>query len=104
VELRWPFAAPGARLRPLAPAEAGALDRLARAARVRASVDASRAVEVPLGARRLLVAFALPAGLVPEVVAAVRSPGYGQLVDCSAAIASGEVRCPAAFVTLIVLA
>jgi hypothetical protein len=104
VELRWPFASPGARLRPLAPGEAGALDRLVRAARVRASVDAAHAVEVPLGARRLLVAFALPPGLVPETAAAIRSPGYGQLADGSAALVAGEVRCPAAFVTLFVLA
>jgi hypothetical protein len=66
-------------------------------------VDAARAVEVPLGARRLLAAFALPPGLGAEVVASARSPGYGQLADGSAALVAGEVRCPAALVTLLVL-
>jgi hypothetical protein len=103
VELRWPFAVPGARLRKLAAEEVDALDRLVRAARVRASVDAGHAVEVPLGARRLVVAFALPPGLLPETAAAIRSPGYGQLADTSAALVVGEVRCPAAFATLFVL-
>jgi hypothetical protein len=104
VELRWPFASPGARLRPLATGEVAALDRLVRAARVRASVDAAHAVEVPVGGRRLVVAFALPPGLVAEVAAAVRSPGYGQVVDGAAAVAVGEVRCPATLATLFVLA
>ncbi len=103
IELRWPFASPRARLRPLAPEEAIALDRLVRATRVRASVDIAHAVEVPHAGRRLLVAFALPPGLVPEVAAGIRSPGYGQLADAAVALVAGEVRCPAAFATLFVL-
>jgi hypothetical protein len=104
VELRWPFASPGARVRALEAAEVAALDRLVRATRVRVSVDAAHAVEVPAGGRRLVVAFALPPGLVAEVAAAVRSPGYGQVADAAAAIVAGQVRCPAAFATLIVVA
>jgi hypothetical protein len=104
VELRWPLASPGARLRALDAAEVAALDRLVRATRVRVAVDASHAVEVPAGPRRLVVAFALPEGVVPELAAAVRSPGYGQLCDASAVVAAGSVRCPAALVTLLVLA
>lgn len=104
IELRWPFASPGARLHRLTAEEALALDRLVRATRVRASIDAAHAVEVPLGARRLVVAFALPPGLVPEIAAAARSPGYGQLADAAVALVAGEVRCPAVFATLFVLA
>jgi hypothetical protein len=104
VELRWPFGSPGARVRPLGPGEVAALDRLVRASRVRASVDPAHAVEVPVGERRLVVAFALPPGLAAEVAAAVRSPGYGELVDAAAAVVAGQVRCPAAFATLFVLA
>jgi hypothetical protein len=102
VELRWPFASPGATLRPLASPEVERLDRLVRATRVRPSVDALHAIEVPAGARRLVIAFALPPGLVPELATAVRSPGYGQLADGSVAIAAGPVRCPAALTTLFV--
>jgi hypothetical protein len=104
VELRWPFATPGARLLALEPRDVTALDRLVRATRVRVSVDAAHAVEVPAGGRRLLVAFALPEGLVAEVAAAVRSPAPGRLCDASAAVVAGRVRCPAALVTLLVLA
>jgi len=103
VELRWPFPTAGAKLRPLAPAEVAALDRLVRATRVRASVDAAHAVEVPVGGGRLLVAFAFPPGLAPEIGAAIHSPGYGQLGAASVALVAGEVRCPAAFGTLFVL-
>jgi hypothetical protein len=103
VELRWPFATPGAQLRPLAPTEMAAFDALVRATRVRASVDAAHVVEVSIGGGRLLVAFAFPPGLAPEIAAAVRSPGYGQLAAASVALVAGEVRCPAAFGTLFVL-
>lgn len=103
VELRWPFASAGARLRDLAPAEAALLDAVARATRLRASVNASRAIEVPLGARRLLVAFAAPRDLLPDVVPSFRSPGYGQLCGATAALVAGLVRCPAALATLFVL-
>lgn len=103
VELRWPFASPGARVRALADGEEGALDRLVQAARLRVRVDAGRVVEVPAGPGRLLVAFALPAGLEVEVAAVVRSASYGTLADASAAVASGPVRCPATLATLLVL-
>jgi hypothetical protein len=104
VELRWPFASPGARLRALDAREVPALDRLVRATRARISLDVAHVLEVPLGARRLVVAFALPPGLAPEVAAAVRSPGYGRLADAAVAVVSGEVRCPCALATLVVLA
>lgn len=103
VELRWPFAGTAARVRPLARGEESFLDRLVRAARLRASVDAARVVEVPLAAGRLLVAFALPPGLALEVVASARSPAYGALEDASTAVVSGTLRCPAALATLLVL-
>ncbi len=103
VELRWPFPHAGAVLRPLSAGEASALDRLARATRLRVAVDATRVVEVPLGVERLLVAFALPAGLDVEVAASVWSPSYGALADGSTALVSGGLRCPAALATLLVL-
>ena len=103
VELRWPFATATARVRPLGREEARALDRLVRATRVRASVDAAHAIEVPLAGRRLVVAFALPPGIAPELSAGVRAPGYGQLADASIALVTGEVHCPAALATLFVL-
>jgi len=103
VELRWPLTRPGAALRALAPGEADLLDRLARAARLRASVDTARAVEVPLGAGRLLLAFAVPEGLAVEIAPSVWSPTYGALADGSTALVSGPVRCPAALATLLVL-
>jgi hypothetical protein len=102
VELRWPFANPGARVRALAGEEAAVLDGIARAARLRARVDAGRAVEVPLGTGRLLVVFALPPGLEVEVAVVVRSASYGAVVDASTALVSGAVRCPATLATLVV--
>ncbi|HET8542263.1 MAG TPA: alginate lyase family protein [Anaeromyxobacter sp.] len=102
VELRWPFASPAARVRPLAPAESAALARLARAVRLRRAVDASHAVEVSLGAAgRLLVAFACPPGLSPALAPSLRSPGYGRVVEGSTALLAGTVACPAALATLL---
>jgi hypothetical protein len=103
VELRWPFAGPGAVVRAVAAGEAAALDRLVRAARVRARLDATRAVEVRAGSLRLLVAFSLPAGLELDVAPAVRAPSYGALADTSSALVSGALRCPATLATLFVL-
>lgn len=101
VELRWPFARPGARVRAAAPAEAVALQALARAARVRRPIDLARAVEVPLeGRARLLVAFACPAGLAPELAPSVWSPGYGELAEGCTAVLAGPVACPAALATV----
>jgi hypothetical protein len=101
VELRWPFASTALRLRPVERAEAAALADLAGAARLRWRIDPARAVEVPLGAAgRLLVAFACPPGLAPELRPSLRSPGYGQLTDGAAAVLAGSVACPAAFFTL----
>jgi hypothetical protein len=101
VELRWPFASPAARLRPLGPDEASAIALLARSARLRWPIDAASAVEVPLGwAGTLLVAFACPPGLVPEVGPSLRSPGYGRLADGSTALVTGAVACPAALATV----
>lgn len=102
VELRWPFPA-AAHVRRALPAECALLDRLARATRLRASIDAAHVVEVRLGAHRLLVAFGCPPGLVPEVAPALRSPGYGRVVEGSAAVVVGTVRCPAALATLLVV-
>ncbi len=103
VELRWPFASAGARLRPVAAKEEAALERLARAVRLRAAPDRVHAVEVPLGDRRLLVAFALPPGLVPEIAPAVYAPGYGQLAHGAVALVAGGVRCPAVLATFLVV-
>jgi hypothetical protein len=103
VELRWPFASPHLRLRPVARGEAASLARLARAARLRWRVDPEHAVEVPLGdAGRLLVAFACPPGFVPEIGPSLRSPGYGQVADAATAVLAGPVGCPAAFGTFFV--
>jgi hypothetical protein len=102
VELRWPLAAEGARIRAVTPGEAPALDALARLARIRRPIDLAHAVEVPLpGGARLLLAFACPAGLVPEVSPVVWSPGYGELRDGSLALLAGPVACPASLVTLL---
>ncbi|HET7824517.1 MAG TPA: alginate lyase family protein, partial [Anaeromyxobacter sp.] len=104
VELRWPFATAAARVRAVSPAEAEVLRRLAGAVRLRWSFDPAHVVEVPLGpAGALVVGFACPPGFVPEVVRAVRSPGYGQLADASTAVLAGRVPCPAALGTLFVL-
>jgi hypothetical protein len=104
VELRWPFASPTSRARRLGAAELARVERLAREARVRVRVDAAHAVEVPLGAEEtVLAAFALPAGLVPEVAPAVRSPGYGELAPGSAAVVAGTLACPASLVTFFLL-
>jgi heparinase II/III-like protein len=104
VELRWPFASERARVRALAPVEARAFARLTPAAPLRWPVDPARAVEVPLGqGARLLVAFACPPGLVPEVGPSLRSPGYGRLVDAATALLAGAVPCPAALATLFLL-
>jgi hypothetical protein len=101
VELRWPFARTGLRMRPVLRREAAALAALAGAARLRWRIDGARAVEVPLGAAgRLLVAFACPPGLVPEIGPSLRSPGYGQIADGAAVVLAGSVACPAAFFTL----
>jgi heparinase II/III-like protein len=104
IELRWPFATASARVRAVSPAEAEVLRRLARATRLRWSFDPAHVVEVPLGpAGTLLVGFACPPGLVPQIVPAVRSPGYGQLADASTAVVAGKVPCPAALGTLFAL-
>jgi hypothetical protein len=101
VELRWPLAAVRPVLRRVTAPEAAALARLARVAGLRRPVDAERAVELPLGdAGRLLVAFACPAGLVPELGPALRSPGYGELEDASVVLLAGPVACPAVLATL----
>jgi hypothetical protein len=105
VELRWPFASASARIRAVSPAEVEALERLARAARLRWSLDPAHAVEVPLGeAGALLVAFACPPGLVPALVPSSRSPGYGQIAEASTVVVAGKVPCPAVLGTLFVLA
>jgi hypothetical protein len=102
LELRWPFAAAGARVRPLSGGEPALLDRVVRAARLRARIDAGRAVEVPLAVGRILVAFAVPEGLEIDVAAAVRSLVYGALGDTATAVVSGLVRCPATLGTILV--
>jgi hypothetical protein len=102
VELRWPFAVPGARVRPLDAAEAEAFAALARDARVRRPVDAARAVEVPLARGALLVAFARPAELEPVAVPSLYSPGYAEVRDASAAVLAGRLACPVTFATLFV--
>jgi hypothetical protein len=101
IELRWPLVSTAPRARAATAAEARALDALARLARLRRPLDLARTVEVPLaGAGRLLVAFAAPAGLVPEVGPALRSPGYGELEDATAVLLAGPVACPAVLATL----
>ena len=92
---------PAARIRSATPDEAARLARLAAAAHARAQLDVRRVVEVPLGAAgALLVAFALPAGLAPEVAPSLRSPGYGELADAAVAVAAGRLRLPATLTTL----
>ncbi len=104
IELRWPFATPLARVRALRPDEVEAFEPVARAARLRRAIDPARAVEAPLGlAGRLLLAFALPPGLTPEIGPSLRSPGYGRLANGSTALVAGAVPCPAAVATLFIL-
>jgi hypothetical protein len=104
VVLRWPFASPAARLRTLSPGEAERAHVLARALGLRARLDLARAIEVPLdGAGQVLVVFAVPRGLAPEVVPSSFSPGYGELEDGSAAVVAGPVPCPASLATLFLL-
>ncbi|ACG72616.1 Heparinase II/III family protein [Anaeromyxobacter sp. K] len=101
VELRWPLAHPAPQVRQATAAEAAALARLARLARLRRPADPARVIEVPLGpAGHLLVAFAAPAGLAPELAPSLRSPGYGELVPASVATLAGPLACPAALATL----
>ncbi len=103
IELRWPFAAASASLRPIRAEEEPALARLALAARLRAAIDPDHAIEVSLGrAGRLLVAFAVPSGLVPRLGPSLRSPGYGRLADATTALVSGRLACPASLATLFV--
>jgi hypothetical protein len=100
IELRWPVASPAPRVRPLSAAELAAVGRLAATARLRRPPDAAHGVEVPLGgAGRLLLAFACPAGLLPEVAPSLRSPGYAELVDAAVVLLAGPVACPAALAT-----
>ncbi len=104
VEMRWPFATPLARVRPLSADEVAAFERVARAARLRHAIDSGAGVEVPLdGGDRLLVAFALPPGLAPEIGPSLRSPGYGRLANGSTALVAGALRCPATLATLFIL-
>jgi hypothetical protein len=104
IELRWPFATTLARVRALDAGEVETFERVARAARLRRAMDPSSGVEVPLGAAgRLLLAFALPPGLSPEIVPSLRSPGYGRVANGSTAIVAGAVRCPASAATLFIL-
>jgi heparinase II/III-like protein len=101
IELRWPLASTRPRLRPVSPAEADGLARLARLAGLRRPADPLRAVEVPLGGEGLLlVAFSCPAGLEPELGPALRAPGYGRLEDATAILLAAPVACPAALATL----
>ena len=104
VELRWPFAAADARLRPASREEEDLLVRLARAVRLPCPLEPGQVVEVALGpAGRLLAAFACPPGLTLRLSPSVRSPGYGELEDACAAVASGTIPCPAALGTLFLL-
>jgi len=101
VELRWPVVSPGARIRRATPGEAARLARLAAACHARAQLDVGRVVEVPLGAAgALLLAFALPGRLAPQLSPSLRSPGYGELADAAVALAAGRLRLPATFTTL----
>jgi hypothetical protein len=100
VELRWPLASTAPRARRLSPPEQAALERLARLAKLRRPPDPAHAVEVPIGAAgRLVLAFAFPSSLAPELGPALRSPGYGQLADATAVLVAGPVACPAALAT-----
>jgi hypothetical protein len=100
VELRWPFARTGARVRPLSADEAASLGDLAREAGLRCAPDRARAVEVPAGDGVLVAAFACPAALSPSVHPSLYSPGYAELRDASAAVLAGGIALPATLVTL----
>ncbi len=104
IELRWPFASARARLRAARADEMDAFGCVARAALLGRIVDPDLAVEVPLeGAGRLLLAFALPPALSPEIGPSLRSPGYGLLANASTALVAGAVACPATLATLFIL-
>jgi hypothetical protein len=100
VEVRWPFAVAGARLRALSEEEAARMAALARAAHLRRPADLATAIEVPLGRVALLVAFSVPPALSVAVVPSLYSPGYGELRDARTAVLSGRVPCPAVLGTL----
>lgn len=102
VELRWPFATDAVRARALTAAERRALLPLLRIAAPGHPLLAGFAAEVSLGeGRRLLVALALPPGLVPTLAPAPWSPGYGERAAGTALVVTGLAACPARLTTLL---
>ncbi|HYG66534.1 MAG TPA: heparinase II/III-family protein, partial [Anaeromyxobacteraceae bacterium] len=101
VELRWPLAVRDARVRSATRDEGDRLDALAAAARLSAPAAHDRVVEAVLpGGGRVLLAFAVPAPLAPELAPSLYSPGYGELAEQVTALLAGELVLPATLVTL----
>jgi hypothetical protein len=101
VELRWPFPTRAARARAATRDEGDRLDALAGAARLTRPADHAQVVEVALAdGGRVLLAFAVPAPLAPELTPSLYSPGYGEVVEAATALLAGELALPATLATL----
>ena len=105
LELRWPLVALNPLVRPASGAERQAIAPLLGLAPRLPPLDLAHVVEIPLGGGgRLILALGGSAGLVPELVPAPRSPGYGELRDGVAVRLSGEIACPAEIASVFVWA
>jgi hypothetical protein len=101
VELRWPLASREVRLRAATRDEGDRLDALAAAARLTRPAGHGQVVEVALaGGARVLLAFAAPDPLAPELGPSLWSPGYGELAEGVTAVVAGTLPLPATLATL----
>jgi hypothetical protein len=103
VALRWPLAAPAeaAETRPLTRGEREAVATLLRSAAATGPLDAAHGVAVGLGAAGRLVLCFRTEGLRPVLVAALRSPGYGELGEGVAVVLEGAVDLPARLLSVL---
>lgn len=101
VELRWPLPTRAARGRAATREEGDRLDALAGEARLTQPAGHAQVVEVALdGGGRVLLGFAVPAPLAPELTPSLYSPGYGEVVGAATALLAGELALPATLATL----
>jgi hypothetical protein len=101
VELRWPLASREVRLRAATRDEGDRLDALAAAARLTRPAGHGQIVEVALaGGAHVLLAFAAPDPLAPELAPSLWSPGYGELAEGVTALVAGTLPLPATLATL----
>jgi hypothetical protein len=101
VALRWPLAAAaGVEVRPLTPAERQAIRALAQHTALHCPMAEAQAVAVPLtGGARLVLAFSA-VGLTPQLVPALRSPGYDEVREGCAVALEGRLELPATIATV----